>query len=54
MKKSLAAYMAGGVLVIGMMGMATPLMFNIGAVLICMSLRLRGFEWNGPSRLGPL
>lgn len=34
MKKSLAAYMAGGVLVIGMMGMATPLMFNIGAVLM--------------------
>jgi ABC-2 type transport system permease protein len=33
-KKSLAAYMAGGVLVIGMMGMATPLMFNIGAVLM--------------------
>ncbi|MFN6971940.1 MAG: ABC-2 transporter permease, partial [Rheinheimera sp.] len=34
MKKSLAAYMAGGVLVIGMMGMATPMMFNIGAVLM--------------------
>lgn len=34
MKKSLAAYMAGGVVVIGMMGMATPLMFNIGAVLM--------------------
>jgi ABC-2 type transport system permease protein len=33
-KKSLAAYMAGGILVIGMMGMATPLMFNIGAVLM--------------------
>lgn len=33
-KKSLAAYMAGGVLVIGMMGMATPLMFNMGAVLM--------------------
>ena len=33
-KKSLAGYMAGGVLVIGMMGMATPLMFNIGAVLM--------------------
>lgn len=34
LKKSLAAYMAGGVVVIGMMGMATPLMFNIGAVLM--------------------
>ncbi|MBU2222747.1 MAG: ABC-2 transporter permease, partial [Gammaproteobacteria bacterium] len=34
MKKSLAAYMAGGVLVIGMMGMATPLMFNTGAIMM--------------------
>ena len=34
LKKSLAAYMAGGVVVIGMMGMATPLMFNVGAVLM--------------------
>jgi ABC-2 type transport system permease protein len=33
-KKSLAAYLAGGVVVIGMMGMATPLMFNIAAVLM--------------------
>lgn len=34
LRKSLAAYMAGGVVVIGMMGMATPIMFNIGAVLM--------------------
>lgn len=34
MKKSLAAYMAAGVLVVGMMGMATPLMFNSGAILM--------------------
>lgn len=34
MRKSLAAYMAGGVVIIGMMGMATPLMFNSGAVMM--------------------
>jgi len=33
-KKSLAAYMLGGVVIIGMMGMATPLMFNSGAILM--------------------
>lgn len=33
-KKSLAAYLAGGVMVIGLMGMATPLLFNTGAVLM--------------------
>ncbi|SNY54676.1 ABC-2 family transporter protein [Arsukibacterium tuosuense] len=34
MKKSLAAYMVGGVVIIGMMGMATPLMFNSGAIMM--------------------
>ena len=34
LKKSLAAYMLGGVVIIGMMGMATPLMFNTGAILM--------------------
>lgn len=34
MKKSLAAYLAGGVLIIGLMGMATPLLFNTGAILM--------------------
>ncbi len=33
-KKSLAAYLAGGVLIIGLMGMATPLLFNTGAILM--------------------
>ncbi len=34
LQRSLAAYMAGGVLVIGIMGMATPVMFSAGAVLM--------------------
>ena len=42
MKKSLAAYMIGGVVIIGMMGMATPLMFNSGAIMMITLMILIG------------
>lgn len=34
MKKSIAAYMGAGILVIGLMGMATAFTFNVGAILM--------------------